>query len=178
MSIVEFKTIYLLLISFSLKCDFLYQIHYLKKHLKDCGLRINDIHLILNNDKFNLINNDSIKHSTNSMRIQSLMFLIFPNVWQVWNPVSFTPFFDRFKFCNSCSSLLKFELEVVESNVMSSQSSFSPSLQGEALLKFAANLQDLGLEELKKLTPRTTQLTAIIRIFETVRILIYNQDQC
>jgi hypothetical protein len=73
---------------------------------------------------------------------------------------------------------LKFELEVVESNVMSSQSSFSPSLQGEALLKFAANLQDLGLEELKKLTPRTTQLTAIIRIFETVRILIYNQDQC
>lgn len=70
------------------------------------------------------------------------------------------------------------DLDLVETNAGSTQSAVSPTRQGEALINFAAKLQDLGLEELKKLSPRTTQLTAIIRIFETVRILISNQDRC
>jgi hypothetical protein len=43
-------------------------------------------------------------------------------------------------------------------------------------MKLATKLQDLGLEELKKITPRTAQTAAIIRIFETVRLLIANQN--
>jgi hypothetical protein len=43
-------------------------------------------------------------------------------------------------------------------------------------MKLATKLQDLGLEELKKIIPRTSQMATIIRIFETVRLLIANQN--
>jgi DNA polymerase III psi subunit len=43
-------------------------------------------------------------------------------------------------------------------------------------MKFATKLQDLGIEQLKKITPKTAQLAAIIRIFEAVRVLISNQN--
>jgi hypothetical protein len=64
----------------------------------------------------------------------------------------------------------------VESNIESSQPSETQIQGKDELIKFATKLQDLGLEELKKIIPRTAQMVAIIRIFETVRLLIANQN--
>jgi hypothetical protein len=64
----------------------------------------------------------------------------------------------------------------VESNNESSQLTVTQTQGKDGLMKLATKLQDLGLEELKKITPRTAQMAAIIRIFETVRLLIANQN--
>jgi hypothetical protein len=92
-----------------------------------------------------------------------------------------------FDFCFDVSNVFLFyiwlisyifylRLDLVESNFERPQPSKTPPHSKDEVMKFATKLQDLGIEQLKKITPKTAQLAAIIRIFEAVRVLISNQN--